>query len=158
MTVNGSTLVQYVAPRADDLVALFRVDLDGVATMVAVNPYIAEIVSSTPQREGWYDYANDIHDTLLSGGTGDRMIEIAASLTMVLIVTGMYPWWPRRPSKAGRLAAPPMPCDMPLWQGAVLVGLALSLAFPMAGITLVTVLALDYLVISRIPVLRRLGS
>ena len=94
-SVPGSTLVQYVAPRADDLVALFRVDLDGVATMVAVNPYTAEVMSSAARREGWYDFANDIHGTLLLGVTGDRMVEIAASLTMVLVVTGMYLWWPR---------------------------------------------------------------
>jgi uncharacterized iron-regulated membrane protein len=29
------------------------------------------------------------------GVTGDRMIEIAASLGMVLIATGLYMWWPR---------------------------------------------------------------
>ena len=47
---------------------------------------------------------------------------------------------------------------MPLWQGAVLVGLAVSLAFPMAGITIVTVLALDQLVLSRIPFLKQVFS
>ncbi|MFT5630698.1 MAG: putative iron-regulated membrane protein [Gammaproteobacteria bacterium] len=64
-------------------------------------------------------------------------------------------WWMRRPSKTGRLAAPPMPRDMPLWQGAILLGLAISLAFPMAGLTLLAVLGLDVLVLSRIPALRR---
>jgi uncharacterized iron-regulated membrane protein len=29
------------------------------------------------------------------GVTGDRMIEIAASLAMVLVATGLYLWWPR---------------------------------------------------------------
>ncbi|MFT5630699.1 MAG: putative iron-regulated membrane protein [Gammaproteobacteria bacterium] len=36
-----------------------------------------------------------IHGTLLLGVTGDRMIEIAASLAMVLIASGLYLWWPR---------------------------------------------------------------
>ena len=73
-------------------------------------------------------------------------------------VSGAVMWWLRRPSKAGRLAAPPMPRDLPLWQGAVLVGLAVSLAFPMAGVTLLAVLALDYLILSRIPALRQILS
>ena len=63
---------------------------------------------------------------------------------------------------AGRLSAPPMPKEMPLWQGAALVGLAVSmafpmaeLAFPMAELALLTVLALDGLILSRLPLLRR---
>ena len=54
--------------------------------------------------------------------------------------------------------ASPMPRDMPLWQGAVLVGLAVSLAFPMAALSLLAVFVLDFFVISRIPILRRLLS
>ena len=64
----------------------------------------------------------------------------------------------RRPSKAGWLAAPPLPGELPLWKGAVLVGLAVSLAFPMAGLTLLAVLALDVLVLARLPVMRRILS
>ncbi len=75
-----------------------------------------------------------------------------------LSVSGAVMWWKRRPTGAGRLAAPPMPRDMPMWQGAALVGLAVSLAFPMAGITLLAVFALDWAVISRLPTLRRVLS
>lgn len=67
-------------------------------------------------------------------------------------------WWKRRAGNGLRLAAPPLPRDMPLWQGAVVVGLAVSLAFPMAGLTLLAVLALDALVIRRIAPLKRLLS
>jgi len=54
-----------------------------------------------------------------------------------------------------RLSASPLPRDMPLWQGATLVTHAVSMAFPMAGLTLLAVMALDLVVISRIPVLKR---
>lgn len=93
--VPGGTLKQYVAPRADDLVAIFRVDTASDAIMVAVNPYTAEVLKEMPRREGWYDFISNIHGTIMLGVTGDRMIEIAASLTMVLIATGLYLWWPR---------------------------------------------------------------
>lgn len=79
-------------------------------------------------------------------------------LIIALCVTGMVMWWKRRPVGAGRLVAPPMPEDITLWKGAVLTVLALSLAFPMAGITLLLVVAIDYVVISRIPALKRLVS
>lgn len=91
----GGTLKQYVAPRADDLAAIFRVDLDGNATMIAVDPYTAKVLEKFPRRSGWYDFADELHSDLKLGVTGDRMIEIAASLGMVLIATGLYMWWPR---------------------------------------------------------------
>jgi uncharacterized iron-regulated membrane protein len=93
--IPGGTLKQYVAPRAADLAAIFRVDLDGKATMIAVDPYTATVLAEFPRRSGWYDFFDNVHSDLLLGVTGDRMIEIAASLGMVLIVTGLYMWWPR---------------------------------------------------------------
>ena len=72
-----------------------------------------------------------------------------------LCVSSVVLWWKRRPVNAGRLSAPPMPKEMPLWQGAALVGLAVSMAFPMAELALLTVLALDGLILSRLPLLRR---
>src|SRR6056297_3106017 len=345
--IPGGTLKQYVTPRSRDLAAIFRVDLDGEANMVVVDPYTAQVLEIFPRRSGWYDFADGIHSNLMLGVTGDRMLEIAASLGMVLIaivlafflvsglawagiwgekmvqawsqfpaekwanvplsddihasmnhdrkevpwaleltpmpasgshaghagvdaeggravdidtldalareigfdaryqlnlpngeagvwtinrdsmntddtdptsdrtvhvdqytgniladvryadyslagkamavgialhmgtlglcsvlantvfclsvlflcVSSVVMWWKRRPVGAGgRLAAPPLPRDMPMWQGAVLVGLALSLAFPLAGLTLITVLALDVLVLQRLPALRRLVS
>ncbi|MEL5879149.1 PepSY domain-containing protein [Cereibacter sphaeroides] len=77
-------------------------------------------------------------------------------LVIATCVTGVAMWWKRRPSGAGRLAAPPMPRDMPLWKGAVLVALALAMAFPMAGVALLAVVALDVLLLSKVPALKRL--
>ncbi|MCR9085826.1 MAG: PepSY domain-containing protein [Rhodobacteraceae bacterium] len=94
-TVPDSTLVQYVAPRAPDLAAIFRVDQGDVATMAVVDPYTAQVLESFPRRSGWYDFADNVHGSLLLGTTGDRLLEIAASLGMVLIATGLYMWWPR---------------------------------------------------------------
>ncbi|SEN02209.1 PepSY-associated TM region [Loktanella fryxellensis] len=73
-------------------------------------------------------------------------------------MSGAVMWWLRRPTATRRLAAPPMPRDMPLWQGAVVVGLFISLAFPLAGVTLLAVLAVDVLIVQRVPALRRLLS
>jgi uncharacterized iron-regulated membrane protein len=93
--VPGGTLVQYVAPRAPDLAAIFRVDLDGAATMVAVDPYAGQALAVFPRRSGWYDMMDSIHADLMLGVTGDRMVEIAASLGILLLVSGLYLWVPR---------------------------------------------------------------
>jgi uncharacterized iron-regulated membrane protein len=47
-----------------------------------------------------------------------------------------------------------MPKNMPLWKGAVLIMLFVSLAFPLVGITSLVVLTLDLLVLSRVPALK----
>ncbi|MEM9228893.1 MAG: PepSY domain-containing protein [Pseudomonadota bacterium] len=93
--VPGGTLKQYVAPRTGDVAALFRVDADGDAVMVAVDPYTATVIETFPRRSGWYDFADNIHGGLMLGVTGDRLLETAASLTLVLVATGLYMWWPR---------------------------------------------------------------
>jgi uncharacterized iron-regulated membrane protein len=73
-------------------------------------------------------------------------------------ISGVVMWWKRRPEGAARLAAPPVPADVPMAKGGVLIALALSLGFPMLGLTLLVVLAIDILVLSQIPALRRLLS
>lgn len=66
-------------------------------------------------------------------------------------------WWIRRPEKSGRLGAPPM-VDVALGKGAVVLTLLVSLLFPLAGLTLLAVLALDVLIIQRIKPLVRILS
>lgn len=101
--IPNGTLKQYVAPRTHDVAALFRVDHDGDATMIAVDPYTAQVVETFPRRSGWYDFVDNIHSNLMLGVTGDRLLETAASLTLVLIATGLYLLWPRGTGWRGAL-------------------------------------------------------
>jgi uncharacterized iron-regulated membrane protein len=133
--VEGGVLKQYQAPRTDDVASIFRVDADGVATMVAVDPYTAEVITTFPRRSGWYDTMDTLHGDIMLGVTGDRMLEIAASLGMVLIATGLYMWWPRGggwrtaliPSfKGGRSTWKSLHGTFGLWISVVLVFFLLS--------------------------------
>lgn len=93
--VPGGKAAQYVAPLSPDHVAAFAVASDAGKTGVTLNPYTGEVLNSFPWRAGWYDFASDIHGTLLIGNTGDWLIEAAASLGLLLIATGVYLHWPR---------------------------------------------------------------
>ena len=87
---------QYLEPLAADRVAVFKVS-DGSATLaVVIDPYSGAVVDTFPWRAGWYDFANDIHGSLLIGDLGDYLIEAAASLGIVLVVSGLYLHWPRK--------------------------------------------------------------
>lgn len=89
-------------------------------------------------------------------GTWNLVLNFAL-LGMILLtcVSGVVMWWKRRPAGAWRLAAPPMPTEMPMWRGALAVVLALSLAFPMAGVALLSIMAIDLLILNRWQALRR---
>ncbi len=88
-------IVQYIAPRTPDQASLFRVNQGESSFMVAVDPYTGKALGHWDRRSGLYDIAETIHGTLLIGDLGDRLIEIAAGFGIMLVVTGLYLWWPR---------------------------------------------------------------
>ena len=98
-------LVEWIGPKEANRASVFRVSNEGTNHMVAVDPYTGEVVESWIRRNGWYDFMSDIHGELLIGTLGDRLIEIAAGFAIVLIITGLYLWWPRQ-SDAGSAFVP----------------------------------------------------
>lgn len=101
--VPGGAVTGYIAPPAADRAALFKVSVGEDASLVAVDPITGAVLATHPYRTGWYDFLSKVHGTLLLGTTGDRMIEIAASLGIVMIATGLYLWWPRQGGFLGAL-------------------------------------------------------
>lgn len=104
--VPGSTLVQYIVPRTADGSAVFRLDVGDRSTMVAVDPYSGKVLGQWERQNALYDLANTIHGTALLGTTGDRLIEIAAGFGVVLVVTGLFLWWPRDGKGFAGMAVP----------------------------------------------------
>ena len=104
--VADGRLVEWIGPSGDDRASVFRVASGDAQSMVAVDPYSGAVLNVWSRRDGWYDFLTDIHGSLLLGDTGDRLIEIAAGLGFVLIVTGLYLWWPRTGVGAGRALLP----------------------------------------------------
>lgn len=87
-------VVQYIAPRSSEYVAIFRVqNQEGNHTMVSINPYTAEIVEKFPRNNDVYHLMNHIHSDILMGKLGDYLLETATALTILLILTGIYLWY-----------------------------------------------------------------
>ncbi|MDH4440443.1 MAG: PepSY domain-containing protein [Rhizobium sp.] len=133
-------IVQYIAPRTPDQAALFRVNQGDGSFMVAVDPYTAEALGHWDRRNGLYDLANKIHGTLLIGDLGDRLIEIAAGFGIVLVVTGLYLWWPRDNKGFGSVLVPQLSAKgRQLWKSLHLsIGFYVSLilvVFLLSGLT-----------------------
>lgn len=92
-------------------------------------------------------------------GPWNAALNIAICLVLITVgLSSVVMWWKRRPAGAARLAAPPRPSEVPFARGAILLTLALSLAFPVLGLTLVVVLLVDLLILAPIPALKRVLS
>lgn len=86
-------------------------------------------------------------------GLGNQLLMLFACLVVIILcVSGVAMWWWRRP--AGRIGAPMLPVHVPQWKIPLVIVAVLGIVFPLVGFSLVTVLLLDYLVISRTPILK----
>ncbi len=88
-------VTQFIPAHQPDLANRFSVLFsDGSTQFVTVSPYSAVVLGAIDRSESWYEWANSIHGTLLIGDWGDYLIEVAASLGMILLVSGIYLWLP----------------------------------------------------------------
>lgn len=83
------------------------------------------------------------------------LVTVYCLAVIFLSVSGIVMWWMRRPKGATRLMAPAYPANHPLWKGGAILMLLVSLLFPLTGITLMTVLLLDMLLIRRMRPLKK---
>ncbi len=105
-TVPGGTLATYIAPEAANRPAFYEIQQGDSTLAVAVDPYSGAVLAENDESKTVRAIAEKIHGTLLIGTIGDRLIEVAASLTIVLIATGLFLWWPRGTTSLGRALLP----------------------------------------------------
>jgi len=68
----------------------------GRATVVYVDPYTAQVTGVLPEAERFSNWARRLHSSLLQGDGWRWMIELAASWMMVMLLTGIFLWWPAK--------------------------------------------------------------
>lgn len=65
---------------------------------VFVDPYDSKVIGSYDADNNLQNYAVLVHGELLIGRVGDTLIELAACWALVLMLTGLYMWFPRNGS------------------------------------------------------------
>lgn len=94
--VPGSRLKAYELPRAED--AAVRVIVQpkaGGPVRVYVHPQTLQVLKAVREQDRLMQVDKKIHGELLMGDNGSILVELAASWAIVMIVTGLYLWWPR---------------------------------------------------------------
>ncbi|RWX17595.1 PepSY domain-containing protein, partial [Rhizobium hidalgonense] len=87
-------------------------------------------------------------------GRANQFLMLATCLAIVLsCVTGVVMWWKQRPS--GRVGVPPMPPRRSVYIGLWTIAAVYALAFPLTGLAILLMIAVDQAIIRTIPPLRR---
>lgn len=90
-----ASINKYLQPVAEGRSAQFVVDNGGQGLNLFVDPYRGTLLGSQDAQNNLQAIVRSLHGDLLLGTVGDRLIELAAGWGIVLVVSGLYLWWPR---------------------------------------------------------------
>lgn len=68
---------------------------DGKGLSVFVDPYSGNVLGDYETDKSLPNYAFGIHGELMMGKWGDHIVELVASWAIVMMITGLYLWFPR---------------------------------------------------------------
>jgi uncharacterized iron-regulated membrane protein len=91
-TVKNITLPSSAADPTMEMTLALK---NGESLMVWQDTATGKILDSIAPGDRLMSLMNDIHGQLLTGDNGSLIVEMAASWMIVLIITGLYLWWPK---------------------------------------------------------------
>lgn len=93
--VPGSVLNSYILPATAQSAVRVLVGSGKELHRVYVHPETLEILKLEREDRRLMRLLFHLHGELLLGNPGSMVVELAASWTIVMIITGLYLWWPR---------------------------------------------------------------
>ncbi|WAT14250.1 PepSY-associated TM helix domain-containing protein [Xanthomonas fragariae] len=132
----GGTLFRFTTPKhADASAEIGLVDAQGARQVVYVDPYRARVLGTLPEHGTLAWTIRRLHSLELLGPFARGLIEMAAGWAIVLVLTGVYLWWPRG-RRGGVVSVRGKPVQRLFWRdlhavtgagvGAILLFLALT--------------------------------
>ncbi|MHB0775102.1 PepSY-associated TM helix domain-containing protein [Halomonas sp. WWR20] len=86
---------RYVSSAAPNLAAEVDITTADGKQAVYVDPYTGEVTGTIPYRGSVMWIVRTIHSLNYFGETASLIIEIVAGWSILLVLTGLYLWWPR---------------------------------------------------------------
>jgi uncharacterized iron-regulated membrane protein len=102
----GSVLHAYQLPRQPGDAAQILVGKGTGETRVWIDPRNGKVLKMTPEDSRLMTTIFHLHGELLLGDRGSMAVELAASWAVVMIITGLYLWWPRQTQGLGGVLYP----------------------------------------------------
>ncbi|MDO7086392.1 PepSY domain-containing protein [Pseudocolwellia sp. AS88] len=92
-------IVDLTLPKLADEATVFKVATEGwMNNDLYVDPYTAKVKGVIEQDQTLMHTVSTLHGELLLGKAGTTVVELVASWFIVLILTGLYVWWPKKNS------------------------------------------------------------
>lgn len=84
-------------PRGPGEASVWNVERgNGAALDIYLDPYRGRVTGTADPETQPMAVVRKIHGTLLAGEAGSLVVELVACWTLVMMVTGIWMWWPRR--------------------------------------------------------------
>ncbi|MFW2852691.1 PepSY-associated TM helix domain-containing protein [Sphingomonas sp. TX0543] len=93
--VPGSSLRKYVLPQQSGHAVRVIVTAGRVDERVYINPRSLTVLNVVREDDRLFNVVSRLHGQLLAGKWGSYLVEIAACWAVVMLLTGLYLWWPR---------------------------------------------------------------
>lgn len=97
--VPGSSLHYFEVPRTAKSATRVIVGKGQAEYRVYVHPQTLQILNVVSEDKRPMRIVFRLHGELMAGDWGSRIVELAASWAIVMILTGLYLWWPRQAAK-----------------------------------------------------------
>ena len=104
--IPGSTLAGIVLPEHPDQAARVLVSHHGARTRIYVHPDTLQVLKKVDEQNRFERVVFRLHGELMMGNAGSILVELAASWAIVMILTGLYLWWPRNAKGLGGVLYP----------------------------------------------------
>lgn len=91
----GGEFVNYRLPQSPQDAVVISVQDGGITQRVFVHPHTLEILHAQNADTEPMQVVKRFHGELLAGNVGSILVELAGCWAIVLVLTGMYLWWPR---------------------------------------------------------------
>jgi len=91
----GTVLNAYELPRTPHSAARVLVGRDADVTRVYVHPQTLQILGAVDEESRFTRLIFRLHGELMLGRGGSMLVELAASWAIVMLISGLYLWWPR---------------------------------------------------------------
>lgn len=116
LAAQPGTAVKYTDPPTDDLSTEITVKPEtGGSMAVYVDQYSGKVLEVRPDRSTFAWTVRYLHSFRFFGATPRMVIEIVAGWAILLVLTGLYLWWPRG-QKGGVMSVRGTPARRVFWR------------------------------------------